>query len=103
MRKKQVISNAVLYLFLIAVLIGTMFPLLYTVLASFKSNAEILTNPGSMLPKNPTVNNYVQAWTSESFHVPTLLRNSVIYTLGQHVYNTVDFVHGRICICEGTF
>lgn len=81
MRKKQVISNAVLYLFLIAVLIGTMFPLLYTVLASFKSNAEILTNPGSMLPQNPTVNNYVQAWTSESFHVPTLLRNSVIYTL----------------------
>ncbi len=81
MRKKQVISNAVLYLFLIAVLIGTMFPLLYTVLASFKSNAEILTNPGSMLPKNPTVNNYVQAWTSDSFHVPTLLRNSVIYTL----------------------
>ena len=75
------ISNAMLYLFLTIVLIGTVFPLLYTILASFKSNAEILTNPGSMLPKNPTVNNYIQAWTSESFHVPTLLRNSVIYTL----------------------
>lgn len=81
MRKKQVISNTILYIFLTVVLIGTLFPLLYTILASFKSNAEILTNPGNMLPKNPTVNNYIQAWTSESFHVPTLLRNSVIYTL----------------------
>lgn len=81
MRKRQVISNTILYIFLTVVLIGTVFPLLYTILASFKSNAEILTNPGSMMPKNPTVNNYIQAWTSESFHVPTLLRNSVIYTL----------------------
>lgn len=81
MRKKQAISNTILYIFLTVVLIMTVFPLLYTVLASFKSNAEILTNPGSMLPKNPTVHNYVQAWTSESFHVPTLLRNSIIYTL----------------------
>ena len=43
--KKQVISNTMLYLFLTVVLIGTLFPLLYTILASFKSNAEILTNP----------------------------------------------------------
>lgn len=81
MRKKQIISNSVLYIALTCMLIVTVFPLVYTILASFKSNAEILTNPGSMLPKNPTLSNYVQALTSESFHVPTLLRNSIIYTL----------------------
>ena len=81
MRKKQAIINAILYICLTVVLIVTLFPVVYTILASFKTNAEILTNPGSMLPKDPSVDNYVQAWTSESFHVPTLLRNSLIYTL----------------------
>ena len=88
MRKKQAIINAILYICLTVVLIVTLFPVVYTILASFKSNAEILTNPGNILPKNPTVQNYVQAWTSESFHVPTLLRNSLIYTL-VNVFSTL--------------
>lgn len=81
MRQRQLIANTVQYLFLAAVLLVTVFPLMYTVLASFKTNAEILTNPGGIFPHNPTVDNYVQAWTSDSFNVPILLRNSVIYTL----------------------
>lgn len=81
MRKKQSIINLILYIFLTAVLIGTVIPLFYTIMGSFKTNSEILTNPGSLLPKNPTVENYIQAWTSESFNVPVLLRNSIIYTL----------------------
>ncbi len=68
-------------MFLVAVLIVTVFPIIYTISASFKSNTEILINPGRMFPKNPTADNYVMAWGSEAFNVPILLKNSIIYTV----------------------
>lgn len=80
MKTKKFIINTILYILLVAILIVTVIPLFYTITGSFKSNAEILTNSG-LFPKNPTLSNYVQAWTSETFNVPILLRNSLIYTL----------------------
>ena len=80
MKTRKIIFNTILYIFLAAMLVVTLVPLFYTFMGSFKSNAEILTNPG-LFPKSPTFDNYIQAWTSESFNVPVLLRNSLIYTL----------------------
>ena len=81
MLKRKTAINGILYMFLVAVLIVTVFPIIYTISASFKSNTEILINPGRMFPKNPTANNYVMAWGSEAFNVPILLKNSIIYTV----------------------
>lgn len=81
MLKRKTAINGILYIFLVAVLIITVFPIIYTISASFKSNTEILINPGRMFPKNPTVDNYVMAWNSDAFNVPVLLKNSIIYTL----------------------
>lgn len=80
MKKRRLISNTLMYIVLIAVMIITLFPLIYTISSSFKTNMEILAYPGRMFPKNPTFENYIQAWTSDSFNVPILLKNSVIYT-----------------------
>lgn len=81
MLKRKTATNGILYIFLVAVLIVTVFPIIYTISASFKSNTEILINPGRMFPKNPTTDNYVMAWKSEAFNVPILLKNSIIYTV----------------------
>lgn len=81
MLKRKTAINGILYMFLVAVLIVTVFPIIYTISASFKSNTEILINPGRMFPKNPTADNYVMAWGSEAFNVPILLKNSIIYTV----------------------
>ncbi len=81
MLKRKTAINGILYMFLVAVLLVTVFPIIYTISASFKSNTEILINPGRMFPKNPTADNYVMAWGSEAFNVPILLKNSIIYTV----------------------
>lgn len=78
---KKALKNSPLYLFLIVVLFFTLLPVLYTVLASFKSNSEILTTPEALFPKNPTLDNYITAWNSESFNVGRMLWNSTYYTL----------------------
>lgn len=58
-------------IFLLVVLIIAVFPLVYIILASFKTNAEILTAGASILPKKFVVNNYVQAWQLANFRLYT--------------------------------
>lgn len=56
-------GKVLLYLFLIVILIFTLIPLIYTVSASFKTNSEIMVGGASLLPKEPTLENYKTAWT----------------------------------------
>lgn len=81
MRKRNFFGNGMIYILLTLMLVVTLFPLIYTIASAFKTNMEILTEPGRILPKAPTFDNFIQAWNSDSFHVPTLLKNSIIYTL----------------------
>ena len=41
-----------MHLFLTAVLLITLFPLIYTISSSFKTNAEILTNPAAIFSES---------------------------------------------------
>lgn len=63
-----------LYTFLGIVVVVTVFPVLYTLLGAFKSNAEI-TLGGTILPRRWIFDNYVQAWHQSNFARYTL--NSV--------------------------
>ena len=69
------------YLTLIILAVVTVFPIFYTIMASFKTNMEIMVNPGSIIPKNPTFDNYIIAWKSPDFNVFVLFLNSLIYTV----------------------
>ena len=70
-----------IFLILLAVCVLTVFPLIYTVCASFKSNAEIMTSAASLFPKKFTLDNYSQALKSDSFPLPLLTFNSTYYTV----------------------
>ncbi|MBC8597362.1 carbohydrate ABC transporter permease [Qingrenia yutianensis] len=79
--KMNIIKKSIIYAFLIMFLIVQIFPVLYTFMASFKPNAEILTSPGTIFPKEFSFENYKLAWDSEDFKVKELLWNSLYYTL----------------------
>lgn len=81
MIKKKKVVNGLYYLILVSFLAVVLFPLIYTFFASFKSNMEIFVNPGSILPKEFTLENYRTAWNSEDFNVKILVWNSIYYTL----------------------
>lgn len=79
--KRSIKETCLLYTLLTVILIFVIFPLIYTIFASFKTNAEILANPGGIIPREFTFDNYITAWNSEDFNVRVLLKNSIYYTL----------------------
>lgn len=81
MTRKKTAGDAVCYIFLMLILIVTIFPLLYTLLSSFKTNMELLSKPGNIIPEKFTFDNYVRAWNSEVLDIDVMLINSVVYTL----------------------
>ncbi|WP_329594509.1 carbohydrate ABC transporter permease [Streptomyces sp. NBC_01005] len=68
------------YLFLTAVAIITLVPLVYAFFASFKPSAEILTSGSQLFPTTWTLDNYVRAWEMGGFS--QYLLNSVVVAAG---------------------
>ena len=81
MKKRNNLEKLAIYLILSAVLVIIITPIVYTVASSFKTNSEIMADPGRIFPKNPTVDNYVQAWNSDVFDLKSMFFNSIYYTL----------------------
>lgn len=79
--KKSNLSKIFYYLILIAVLIFTLLPIVYTICSSFKTDAEVLVSPESILPSKISFENYKKAWNADDFNVGRLLWNSTWYTL----------------------
>ena len=59
--RKRVISAA-RYLFLIAVGVVTLFPLVWLFLATFKTNEEIFGAAGALMPEHFSWDAYVEGW-----------------------------------------
>ena len=55
--------------FVVAIILGaiSVFPLLYMISLSFQPTSEIFSSHPVLIPAHPTVTNYVQAWTQNSF------------------------------------
>lgn len=103
MKRKHIISLFFTYLFLLIILFFVMFPLVYTVLGSFKTNTEILTEPWRIIPKKFSFENYVTAVNSPDFNVPVLLWNSTCYTLINVLMITVISSMGGYVFARGNF
>ena len=79
-RMNRLLIQAIKYLFLLLVLVFVMIPILYTISASFKTNAEIMAHPENFFPADPTLDNYKIAWSGDDFNIPRMFWNSVVYT-----------------------
>lgn len=91
------------YLILTAVLALTLLPLVYTITSSFKSNMEIMTNPGQLLPETFTLDNYREAWTNSNFNVGRMLWNSTYYTIFNVIVTMTLSAMGGYVFARGNF
>jgi ABC-type glycerol-3-phosphate transport system permease component len=78
LRKNDIVINIVSYIFVVAMVIFTLYPVVYNIIGSFKTNLE-LTLGGGFWPKNFTFNNYYEAFTKAGFTTYTM--NSVIVSV----------------------
>lgn len=73
--------NIVAYINLIIFALVTIFPVFYIIMGSFKTNMEIMNNPGALFPEHFTFDNYIEACNSPDFKIGKMLTNSIVYTL----------------------
>lgn len=78
-RIDDIVANFFTYFILLAVLVITIYPLLWMIFGSLKSDAEFYTNIWS-IPKNPIWENYLWAWVRGNLHVKFI--NSILITGG---------------------
>lgn len=77
-KTKKVVINVLVHMFLLAVSVTCIFPLLWMVASSLKTQETIFKDM-SLLPANPHFENYVRAWVEGGFGRYFL--NSIFYTV----------------------
>ncbi|MEG0379624.1 MAG: carbohydrate ABC transporter permease, partial [Eubacterium sp.] len=77
-KTKKIIYTVVVSIFLLAMVMFTLYPIIYTVLGSFKTNAELTLGAG-LFPEKFHFENYYQAFVQADFAKYTL--NSVVISL----------------------
>lgn len=101
--KRKNITNVFVYVWLLLLAAFILFPLVYTVAASFKTNSEILAHPERIFPQKPTFDNYIEAWNSPNFSIKTMLFNSIIFTVGTVAMNLLTSSVAGYVFARGCF
>lgn len=65
-------SKAVIYIILIIITVFALFPVVYTILGSFKGNMELLAEGNRLFPRKFVMDNYEQAWEMANFQKYTI-------------------------------
>ncbi len=76
LKRRQAFNATIRYLILAGVGLMMLYPLIWLIGASFKTNSEIFTNPG-FIPQNPTLDGYIRGW-----------QTSTPYTFARFFWNT---------------
>jgi ABC-type glycerol-3-phosphate transport system permease component len=82
-KQKRLVTSIVLAL----ICVIWVYPLIWMVAASFKPNSELFMDTG-LIPRNPTVENYVHAW--QEAHISTYFGNTLFVTVGSVIITTVS-------------
>ena len=75
----ETIGRGFFWILIIIILLYTLFPFYWAVVSSLKPASELFDTPVAYWPKNPTLDNYRDAFANPIF--PLALRNSVIVTV----------------------
>lgn len=75
------IGKIIKHMILILLALVMLFPVVYTFLASFKTNMEIMANPSAVFPQNPTLDNYKELFDGTDFPFFRSLFNSIYFTV----------------------
>ena len=101
MSGKQKAIMAVIWVLMAFLAILTIFPVVYIILGSFKSNVELLVGGSNIFPSEWHPENYVQAWTGAKFATYTwnsvtisvcvMLISLFISTMAGYVFSRIHF------------
>ena len=89
--KKITVGSVLTHIFLIALLVIIVFPLFCAAMSSFKTNFDIMRDPGTIIPENFTLENYPQAWKLADFKTYTMnsVYMSVTIVIGTLFFSTM--------------
>lgn len=79
------LSRSAAYLVLLSGLVFTLLPFVYILLASFKTNAELLRVPPTFIPEKPTLDNYLTVLSDRQISLPRIFYNSGVVALARTV------------------
>ena len=79
--KHEIPKKMFIYAILLLMSLLIVFPLIYCLSASLKTNMEIMAMPEKVFPKELTFDNYRKIMNSDSFNIGHMLFNSVWYTV----------------------
>lgn len=77
------LSQSAAYVVLVAGLVFTLLPFVYIVLASFKTNAELMRVPPTFFPEKPILDNYLTVLSDRQISLPRVFYNSGIVALAR--------------------
>ena len=86
-KRRVIFYHSLVRIALIAVSCFVLFPILWMVATSFKTESEALRIPITWAPAEPTVRNYVDMWMIKPFGL--YFRNSIIVSLGTALFSTL--------------
>lgn len=78
-RRKKNINIIIRYLLATAGAVLMIFPFLFMVSNAFKANVFVIEYPPTLIPDNPSIENFIRAWTSNRFQLYFL--NSAVVAL----------------------
>src|SRR5690348_14490017 len=70
-----------IYAILIAYAIFSLLPFVFAIFSSFKPEAQVLAQPPTLLPQDPTLQHYSDIFQSQEFPFPNYILNSLIYAV----------------------
>lgn len=78
-RRELTPKEALLYTILVFYAIFSLLPFIFAFLSSFKPEAQVLAQPPSLLPQNPTLQHFQEIFQSREFPFPNYIMNSLAY------------------------
>ncbi len=92
---------ALIYAFLIAMLIFALFPVFFVVQAAFRPGQSLYSLTLSLWPDNPTLDNFTYIWTKIPF--PLWLRNSLGVSVGTMIAGLIGSATGAYALSRFRF
>ncbi len=85
-KRMKSFSKALIYIVLIIITVFALFPVVYTILGSFKGNMELLSEGNRLFPRKFVMDNYKQAWEMANFQKYT---TNSLFMSGMIVLGTI--------------
>ena len=103
MRKSDKVSAVMTVAVLLALMVVVVFPIVYVLASSLKTNSEIVAYPGRLITSHPTFENYAAAFTSDVFDLKHMLANSLYYTFFCVLFTLVSSLTAGYVFARGEF